>query len=165
MRYLGFLLAAFLLGCAQNRTTVQSENGVDFGRYHRIGVLPFTDRRGQGELIAAGVETGLRKLNFEIADSKVLEKILSHHAPDTWYGLDLDTLNQIRTKASADAIILGAMAPDWHQATIALIDIELGDTVLRATLRPGRDKKAFTTPDEITVQTMRIFDMVQAPSK
>lgn len=164
MRYWGLLLVVLFVGCAQNRTTVQSENGVDFGRYRRIGVLPFTDRRGQGERIAAAVETGLRGLNFEVADSKVLEKILSNHNPDAFFGIDLDTLEQIRTKTSTDAIIFGAMAPDWHQATIALIDMEQGDTVLRATLRPGRGKKTFTTPDEVVVQTIRIFDMVQAPS-
>ena len=163
MRSWGFLLAAFLLGCAHSGTRVERVTGIDFSRYHRIGVLPFTDSRDQGRHIAEGIENGLRQLHYTVVDGRILEQILAKNKPDDMFGFNLEALTDVRMKTSADAILVGVMASDWHGATVTLVETELGDSVFRGYLKPGDKRKTFSSPKEVVVETMRVFGAELTP--
>jgi len=158
LRYRGLLLAAVLLGCAHPGTKFERRDDVDFSRYRRIGVAPFTDSRGQGRRIAEGINRGLPRLMYEPADMKALEKILAEHKPDRELGLSLEALVLIRSQTSADALIFGSMAPDWSAAKVSLVETEMGDQILRAIVKPGgKNQKIFSGPDEVVRETLRVF--------
>ncbi|MHB2026523.1 MAG: hypothetical protein ACYCPQ_07785 [Elusimicrobiota bacterium] len=158
MRYFGFLLAAALSGCAHSGAVVQAEDGLSLAQYQGIGVAPFNDPRGHGAAIAADIETGLERLMYAPVDPAVLAQILSKHRLDRRSGLSLEVLENIRDKTSADAIIMGRMAPDWSAASIVMVETAMGDQVLHAILKPaGRNEKAFSSPDEVSQAALKVL--------
>ena len=114
----GLLLAAVCLGCAHPGTRVENDSAVNFSRYQHIGVAPFTDSRGQGRLITEGIDSGLRRILHGGADLKMVEDILREHKPDRDFGVTIEALEFLRVKASADAVIIGSMTPNWSAASI-----------------------------------------------
>ena len=160
MRRIGLylMMAAVLAGCAPKGTIVERADGVDFSRLRHVGVVSFEDPRKQGSAIAEGVANGLKSLNFVISDKATLDKLIADYSPGQDLGLSLEQLVQIRTQTSTEAIIFGKMAPDWSEATVIMVETELGDMVLRASVRPDKKEKAFANADEIVKQTLAIFD-------
>jgi len=158
LRIWRLLLVGVCLGCAHPGTRVESNPAIDFSRYQHIGVAPFTDSRGQGKRITAGIDDGLRKILHGGADLKAVEAILRDHKPDRDFGLTMKALEFLRVKASADAVITGSMAHDWSEASVTMIDTESGESVLRAVLKPKDPKrKAFASPDEVVLEALRVF--------
>ena len=154
----GLLLAAVCLGCAHPGTRVENDSAVNFSRYQHIGVAPFTDSRGQGRLITEGIDSGLRRILHGGADLKMVEDILREHNPDRDFGVTIEALEFLRVKASADAVIIGSMTPNWSAASITIVDTETGESILRAALKPSdRKQKTFTSPDEVVQETLRVL--------
>ena len=148
-----------LFGCAHSGTRVESAQGFDFARYQHIGVTAFTDRRGEGTRIAEGVDSGLRRIGRGGADMKAIAEIVKGNRPDPDFGWGIEALETIRSKASADVILFGSMAPDWKAATVTMIDTETGQQVLRAWVKPaGKRHRAFLGADEVVQETLRVFD-------
>lgn len=161
MRYWSLALAAVLAACAHRGTSVERESDVDLSRYHRVGVPPFTDRKGQGASIAGKVYDGLQGLGYGPVDQKALEKILADNKPEKEFGLTLEALELIRIKASADAVVFGTMAPDWSAASVTLVEAELGDPVLHAVVRPGKPgQKRFADADDVARETLAVFSQI-----
>ncbi|MCX5795407.1 MAG: hypothetical protein NTY77_07940 [Elusimicrobia bacterium] len=161
MRIWGFLLAAVCLGCAHPGTRVEHDTGFDFSRYRRVGVAPFIDGRGQGRSITEGIAGGLKRIGHGGADLKAVADIIREYKPDRDFGMTIEALELLRGKASADAIIMGRMNPDWSAASISLVDTETGDSVLTAALKPAdRKQKAFTSADEVVTETLRVLTVL-----
>ena len=155
---LAWVLAAALLGCSHPGTRVSHDPRADFARYRHIGVAPVTDPRGRGALIAEGVDAGLRRLGRGVSDGKALEAVLKQYKPDQDFGWGLEALESIKTRTSAEALVFISLAPDWSAASVTLLDIELGDQVLSAVLRPvGKKAKVFADPGEVVQETMRVI--------
>ena len=151
-------MALILLGCAQPRTKVEQAGEADFARYHKLGVAPFSDPRGQGRLMADSVNAGLRKLLYEPADPVALTRILVNHKPNQDSGMSLEALELIRLQTGADAIVLGRMTPDWSALLLTVVETELGEPVLHAVARPRNKKQAaFASADEVVQETLRIL--------
>ncbi|MDD5628501.1 MAG: hypothetical protein PHU21_05525 [Elusimicrobia bacterium] len=160
MRKTGFLLllAVVCLGCAQPGSRVEHDPAADLSRYRRVGVAPFVDRRGQGPRITEGLQAGLRGLLHGGADQEVVAAILREHKPDREFGLSVEALELLRVKASADAILIGSLSSDGKAASLTLVDLETGEAVLRAALRPpGRKQKAFAGPEEVVAESLRVL--------
>ena len=153
-----WVLAAALLGCSHPGTRVAHDTRVDFSRYRHIGVAPVTDPRGRGALIAEGVDAGLRRLGRGVSDGKALEAVLKQYKPDQDFGFGLEALESVRTRTSAEALVFISLAPDWSAAAVTLLDIELGDQVLSAVLRPvGKKAKVFSDPGEVVQEALRVL--------
>ena len=155
----GFLPVLLLLGCAHSKTRVERANSFDFSRYQRIGVSAFTDRHGDGRRIAEGIDSGLRRIDRGGADLKAIEETLKKNKPDRDFGLGIEVLEYLRNKASADAILFGAVAPDRRAVSVTMIDTESGEPVLRAVVRPsGKKQKSFAGADDVIRETLRVFE-------
>jgi len=94
---------------------------------------------------------------YEPVDREALEKILSKYKPSKNLGYDLEALELIRGKTSADAVILGRMTPDWSAIFITMFETQMGEPVLRGVIKPRGKKKAFTSPNEIALDTIRVI--------
>ena len=159
-RPLSLLLLAALLGCAGPKSKVIEDAG-EFPHHRCIGVAPFVDPRGRGQVVADAIEAGLQQLMFEPVDQKALAQALAG-IPDRGPNLGLESLEKIHSKTPADAIIFGRLSPDWSTALITVTETEMGAPILQAVLRP-RDsrKKAFTGPDEIAKEALRLLMSVR----
>lgn len=158
MRSWGLLLAAAWLGCGHPRTQVRREDGVDFSRYRHIGVLPFKDARGKGRVISDGINGALGRLMYEPVDLKRLEALMTKYKFDKDTGFGQEALEYIRSQTSADALVLGQLAPDWSVVSIMMIETEMGDPILRAVIRPAKKSQAaFAGPDEVVAETLSVL--------
>lgn len=157
MRWLGIgALAAVFAACAHSNVTTQRESGVRLSDFHRIGVLPFKDAKGRGEQIAQGVQDGLQKLLFEPADGAALRRLAVEYKLEPNSGLRLEAVESLRDQASADAVILGVMAPDWSAASFVVAELQMGQPVMRVVVTP-RDakKKVFANEGEVVQEAVR----------
>ncbi len=156
-RYAIALLSISLLGCAHSRTRIQRDDSANFSSYRAIGVPSFTDPKGQGLVIAETINADLQKLMYDPVDQAALEKILTKYKPGKDSGYDLEALEIIRRKTSADAVVLGRMAPDWSMIFLTMFETQMGSPVLRAVIRPQGKKKVFASPAEISLATIRVI--------
>jgi len=157
LRRLGIgALAALCCACAHSNYTVQRDGGARLSEFHRIGVLPLKDPKGQGDPIAQGIQDGLQKLLFEPPDVAALKRLAVEYKLEPNSGMRLEAVETIRDQASADAIILGVMAPDWSAASLVIAEMEMGQPVMRVVVTP-RDpkKKAFTSAGEVAQEAVR----------
>ena len=150
-------LAAALLGCGHEGTKVQRNISVDYSRFLRIGATPFVDPRGHGLLIAEKLNAGLARQGYAPPDMKDIEAILAQHKPDRDWGVGLEALETIRHQTAADAVITGALSADWSSARVTMLELEMGEQVLLAIVKPAAKKKAFADPDEVVAETLRVF--------
>ena len=147
-----------VMGCAHPGTRVQREELVDFAKFRAIGVPSFKDPKGQGERIAQSINDALQKRMYDPVDGKALEKILAQYKLDKDSGFGLEAMETIRRQTSADAVVLGRMAPDWSEAYLVMFETDSGDPVLRAVLKPrGKKKTVFASPDEVAEETLRVL--------
>lgn len=157
-RALLLFLTATLMGCAHSGTQVQIGDGADFASYHSIGVPPFVDSKGKGTLIAQDINGSLQKLMYDPVDMIALQKILAQYKPSRTTGFDLEALEMIRKQTSADAVVLGRMAPDWSAVIITMFETQMGDPVLRAIIKPqGKQGTLFKTPEEVAAATLKVI--------
>lgn len=92
---------------------------------------------------------------YDPVDRKALEKILLKYKPSKDSGYDLEALEIIRRKTSADAVIIGHMAPDWSAAFIMMFETQMGEQVLRGAVRPQGKQKVFKNPNEIAIAVLK----------
>lgn len=126
------------------------------GRYRRLAVLPFTDPRGQGPLIAAKLNKGLFERGFATVDLHQIDSLFKNLKLDFSGGLGLNTVTEIRQATLAEALLFGSVDSDWRQASLIMIETEYGDVVFNAKIRPRRGG-AFSTPDQIAEEVLRLF--------
>ena len=154
-RWLALAAVAALAACAP-RSQVLPEEAVEFHSFRHIGASPFTDNTRRGPDVAVAIEAALEKAGYDPVDHKELVAVLDQHKPDKQFGLGIEALEYLRSKAGADAVVFGRMAPDWSFAAVTLVEIEAGNPVLRAVLRP-RKGKTFAGPDEVAAEFVRVF--------
>ena len=156
-RLAGVLALAALAGCAGPRSKVLVDAG-EFSGHRCVGVAPFVDSRGQGQVIADAIEAGLQQLMYEPVDQKALADILVENKPDRSSTLSLESVEKIRSKVPVDAIIFGRIGPDWSTALITVDETETGSPILQAVLRPrDREKKAFTDANDVAKEALRLL--------
>ena len=153
------LLSLILLACATGRTRVEVELGMDPARYRRVAVLPFTDRRGQGWLISAKVNKGLFERDYNTVDLHQIESVFKSLKLDYSSGLGIHSLAEIRHATLAEALVFGALDSEWREASVIMIEAEMGDVVFTAKVRPRRGR-AFTSIDQVAEETLRLFPWV-----
>ena len=162
MRILTLLLAVSLLGCANSRTQIRAEDGEQFAMYHHIGILPFSDTRGQGAKLADSLSDALAKQRFnETVDRSLLEQSVKKFKVTPETGIGVEALEEIRGKTAADAILFGKMTPDWSAARVVVLETEMGGAVLSALVRPKGREKVFANADEVSTEIMRAFSRVK----
>jgi hypothetical protein len=153
---LAFLILPALLGCSGARSKVIDDTG-EFVHHRCVGVAPFLDSRGQGQIIADLIESGLQQLMYEPVNQKALAQVMSE-IPGRGPELGIEALEKIHAKVPADAIIFGRVAPDWSFVQLSVTETEMGGPILQAVLRPrDRKKKAFADPAEIARETLRVL--------
>ena len=151
------VLALLLLpGCAGPKTQIRYAEGMDLGRYRKIGVLPFVDKRGRGRGIAAAIVAGLPARGFEVVATGNLEKIFARFRPDAAIGLGITELAEIKQETHAQALVSGSVDQTDGLATIMVVETDLGDEILSATLFPGH-RGPFRNAQEIVDQALNIF--------
>lgn len=151
----------FSLASCAGRSKVAFEPGMDLGRFKRIGVLPFTDPRGQGRKIAAAVGQGLLARGFEAVDLARMEGVFKSLKLDYSAGLSLHAMADVRSRTMAEALLFGAMDARWREASLILIETEMGEVVFRAKLRPRRGK-SFERPEDAAREALGIFSALPA---
>jgi hypothetical protein len=152
------LTLAALLGCSSGPRSKILQDAGEFPRHRCVGVAPFADPRGKGQDIADAIEAGLQQLMYEPVDQKALAQVLVANMPDRSSNLGIESLERIKAKAPVDAIIFGRVSPDWGMALITVNETEIGGPILQAVLRPrNRRKKAFSSPDEIAREALRVL--------
>lgn len=135
------LAAALLSGCATDDNKIESDPWLDASRYHRIGVLPFTDPLKHGRGIAEKVVQGLGLINVNSVDMTLLEDTFTKLNLDRSGALSLNSLVEVRQATLADAILFGAVhsdssgKPRWKGLSLILLDAQTGDVLVEANLR------------------------------
>jgi hypothetical protein len=157
VRYCGLLAIAALFGCAQHNVMIRRESGASLSNYHRIGVMPFKDKRGKGFEIAQTIDQGLQKLTIDTADVTVLRRLAEKYKVDSRADLSLEPQETIRTQTSADALIMGTLSPDWSVVSFELVDLEMADPVIRVVIKPHDKKKAFESAAEVSADTLQVL--------
>lgn len=152
---------AFPLSCCAGRSKVAFEPGMDLGRFKRIGVLPFTDPRGQGRKIAAELGRGLLDRGFDSVDLRQLESVFKGLKLDYSTGLSLHALADIKSRTMAEALLFGSIDSRWQEASLILIETDMGEVVLRAKLKPRRGK-SFERPEDAAREALGIFSSLAA---
>lgn len=150
------LAVVSLLAACAPRSRVLPEEAVDFRAFRHVGAAPFTDNTKRGPQIAAAIEAALERIGYDPVDHKELVAILEQYKPDKQFGLGIEALEYLRGKAGADAVVFGRMSSDWSFAAITLVEIEAGNPVLHAVLRPRRGK-VFATPEDVAAEFVRVF--------
>jgi len=162
--WLSPLIAALLAACAHPKTTIEYAQGADINHYHRIGVLPFNDRRGHGRQISTAIGEALSKHGFELVDTDQMLKVYSKYRPDPETGMGISELTEIKQSTHADALISGAVDPTGLNAVMVMVDTDLGDEVFKATLYPLQGRK-FKDQQEIIHQIVGLFGDLPTPDK
>ena len=147
-----------LLACAEKGTRVEQLEGANPGAFRRVAVVPFSDSRGQGWLMAAKVNQGLSGLGFNTVDLHQVETVFSSLKLDFSSALSIHSLAEIRHATLAEALIFGSVDSSWREATLLMIETEMGDMVLSAKLKPRRGP-AFRTPEEVAAEALRAISL------
>ncbi len=151
-----FLPLAALLGCVGPKSQV-IENDGDFRAYHCVGVAPFIDPRGQGQIVANEIEAGLQLLKYAPVDQRALAQALVSNMPNSSFQLGIEPLERIHEKVPVDAIIFGRLTPDWSTALLTVNETEMGGAILQIVLRPGRKEKAFDSAHSVATEALRVL--------
>lgn len=154
-------MLSFLLAACAARSKVAFEPGMDLGRFKRIGVLPFTDPRGQGRKIAVEVERGLLERGFDSVDLQRLESVFKGLKLDYSAGLSLHALADIKSRTMAEALLFGSIDSRWQEASLILIETDMGEVVFKAKLKPRRGK-SFERPEDAAREALGIFSSLPA---
>lgn len=156
MRRCSLLLLLTLAACAAPKTKARYSDAYDPGTYHRIGVLPFSDRRGRGRQITQAVAEGLPARGFVVVDASSLSGVLSQFRPDAEMGLGITELTEIKQATNAQALLTGSVDPEGRAAKVVMIETELGDELVSADIFP-RHKGPFKNTKEIVDQILDVF--------
>ncbi|MBI3553368.1 MAG: hypothetical protein HY077_12810 [Elusimicrobia bacterium] len=160
-----FLLALVPLSgfaCAEPKTRVEYAENMDLARYKRIAVLPFTDKKGRGRLIALAITKGLPPRGFEAADASRLEEVFARFKPDSEMGLGITELTEVKQATQAQAILTGAVDASGLSASVLLLDTELGDEIFKGTL-VAPNKKPFQSVSDVAAEALSLF--AELPSR
>lgn len=155
------LLAAALAACDPGGTKVEHGTGMDLARFRRVGVLPFTDSRGQGWLVAAKLAQGLSRLDYNPVDLRQMESVFKSLKLEYSSGLSIQSLAEIHHVTLAEALVFGSIDSEWSEARILMIDTEIGEVILNARVRPRRGR-SFRGPDEIVQEALGLFASLPA---
>ncbi len=158
------LVLALSAACSHPKTNIEYSEGADINHYHRIGVVPFNDRRGHGRQIAAAIGECLVKHGFELVDTARLVKDLSKYKPDAAAGMGITELTEIKQDTRAEALISGAVDPEGRQAVMLMVDTELGDEIFKATMVPKKGTN-FKDPQAVIDQAVGLFADLPEPEK
>jgi hypothetical protein len=150
---LALILAA---ACTPPKTRIEYADNMDLAGYRRIAVLPFTDQKGRGRLIAEAIAKGLPARGFEAANAKRVEELFYKLKPDRELGLGLNELTEFKAATKAQAILSGSVAPTGDKAAVILLDIEQGDEIFKADLLPPH-RGAVSSVDEVAEQALGLF--------
>ena len=157
MRFSGILLLAIFCACSHSGTRAARADGEDFSRYHKLGVVPFTDPKGQGAYLAEEIGRALEKKMYERGNAEALKKVLDKYNLQNGDDLGAEALMDIRQHAPCDAIVIGSMTPDWTGGRVTMIEATMGEPILRAVIRPPKGKKAFFNPDEVVQEVVKVL--------
>ncbi len=141
MRRAGFVLAlALSAGCVPETQPLRDPE-LDRARFQRIGILPFSDARGQGRAIAREVERALGLLDVNLVDQVQLDLIFSELGLDRSGGLSKQSLREVRRATYADALLFGSAHSSsdrrgWTGVSLLLVDTVGGRVLVDANLRP-----------------------------
>ncbi len=156
MRFWPAALAIALASCGHNGTIAGRVEGEDFSRYHHMGILPFVDAKGQGLLITDEIKKAMEKRMFDSVDTKALEQVLSKYRIDRGEGLGAEALEDIRSHAPVDSIVIGAMIPDWSAARLVMVETDMGEPIMRAVLKP-KNGKFFRDAEEVVDEAVKVL--------
>lgn len=134
------LLAGLACAAAAGDTEIVSDPWLDAGKLKTIAVLPFSDPRGQGRIMAEKVNARLEAMGIKSVDMDLLEtmfKELGKEERSDAFGIT--ALNEMRQRTSADALLVvdikyGRWRKRWQGISILLLDTLNGDELVEAKL-------------------------------
>lgn len=150
------LAAGLALAACAPRSQIGVHPGMDIGRYRRFGILPLTDPAGRGEKIADLVARGLVAGGVDAVDGRQLEAVFKSLKLDrSQSGLDMHSVAEIRRLTFAEALVFGALDSRGQEASVIVIETELGEPVLNARLKAKNGR--FQSAEEIAAAVLTIF--------
>ena len=129
--------ALALSACGAARPQVKIEPDASMSRYHRVGVLPFSDPGGRGHAFAEAMSTGLFRMGFDPVNVNQLETVFRGLRMDPDSGLSIQDLHELKRLTYADALFFGTVDSGRKEVQLLMLDGSTGEVVLRARYRPG----------------------------
>lgn len=148
------LCAAAVAGCAGSRSDVHREDGYSLAYFRKTAVPAFIDPSGRGAEVAQALRARLIASGQGVADPAAVDPILKQTPGET---LGLETLERLKFQAGVDSLVLGRMAPDWSSASVLFYETDMGDSLLRAVVRPEKGRKAFESADDAAARTLAVL--------
>ncbi len=129
------LAAAFLAACAQE-AQITGEGPGDPAAFRRVAVLPFSDTQGHGREISAKLSRLIPRWGFDPVDAQQLDQVIRTLEVQPGEELSMATLNDIRQKTLADAVLMGSVDSKWSEADFVVAETQTGDVVYKARVKP-----------------------------
>ena len=159
-----FLPFFFVFGCAHPRTKIDYGPGMAFSSYRRVAVLPFSDPKGRGALIAEKIIAGLQRAGFECPSVAKVSAVLSGQRPDPDFGLGITALTDLQARLGVKAVVIGAISREENVAAVNVVETGMGDRVLSAVIvPPGKDEKSFASVSELVKEVLKVLGALEAP--
>ncbi len=150
--------AAALAACGPPHTKVDNPSGLNPANFRRVGILPFADSKGEGRDIASELARRLAGTDYEVVDSARLEKLYKGLKLERSGGLSLQAMADIRHDTGAEALVFGQLDPEWREASVLMIETEMGEVVFDAKLRP-KGGGPFKDRSALVSEALRLFSV------
>lgn len=146
MRRFVLLLAASAAACSVGRGSIQVQQGAPSFRAKTLAIAAARGAKARGPELTAELARRLEEGGIHAASLENSDSVLAGSSVGMDIASDPRVLSEVRRATGAEAVVFLTLDPGWRLLDIAVLDIETGDPVLRATARPRG--AFFETPEE-----------------